>query len=545
MYLKKIELDNTGPIERIKHELPFNEDGTPKPVVFVGQNGAGKSIVLGHIVNAMISAKAELFDDSEIEKGRVYKLRSPQYVKHDQHYSRAKLIFSDDFIQSEIQLNVLKKEFKSKYKYQPPYENWDNMPEDASSDYVNGFHARSKEFEDILNKTTLLFFPSNRFEEPAWLNVDNLVNMTTYLSTKQMKGVSGRKIIDYSPLRENQNWLLDLLYDSFAIERKVQNIQLDEKSPILPLLIDTQGVATITRTEVERFLLKLFQSEPPLTWNVGRRGLRAISLMGNGKVLSNNLFSLSTGQTILLNIFLSIMRDFDLSKGNFSSLAEVKGIVVIDEVDLHLHTKFQHTILPELIALFPKVQFILTSHSPLFLMGLNKKFGDGNFDVIDLPSGSIIDVERFCEFEAAYKYFSDSAEFENNIKEEIAKSQKTILFVEGNTDKDYLTKAADLLGQKELLDEIMIWDANGFGGLDKIWRNFNTKLSDAISQKVVLLYDCDIPKSDGQKGKAYRRIVPIQANTIKKGIENLFPDAAVQRAIQNDPAFVNIEKKSQ
>ena len=240
-------------------------------------------------------------------------------------------------------------------------------------------------------------------------------------------------------------------------------------------------------------------------------------------------------------MFLTIIRDFDLSKGDFSSLTEIKGIVVIDEVDLHLHAKFQHTLLPELITLFPKVQFILTSHSPLFLIGLNKRLGECSFDVIDLPSGSPITVERFSEFESAYKYFSNSTKFESDIKK-IASSQKMTLFVEGSTDKDYLVKAADILNKKELLDEFMIWDANGFGSLEKIWKHFNTKLSDAVPQKIVLLYDCDIPKSNEQKGKVYRRMIPKQANRIGKGIENLFSDATVQKAMKDDPTFIDIDK---
>ena len=65
MYLEFIELRNTGPIEHIEYTLPFNENGNPKPVVFVGENGAGKSIVLAHIANALLIAKSSVFSDSE------------------------------------------------------------------------------------------------------------------------------------------------------------------------------------------------------------------------------------------------------------------------------------------------------------------------------------------------------------------------------------------------------------------------------------------------------------------------------------------------
>lgn len=40
------------------------------------------------------------------------------------------------------------------------------------------------------------------------------------------------------------------------------------------------------------------------------------------------------------------------------------GVVLIDEVDLHLHPAWQHRILGDLHDIFPKVQFIVTTHAP-------------------------------------------------------------------------------------------------------------------------------------------------------------------------------------
>jgi len=46
---------------------------------------------------------------------------------------------------------------------------------------------------------------------------------------------------------------------------------------------------------------------------------------------------------------------------------ETPGIVLIDELDLHLHPAWQHKILEILQNSFPKIQFIVTTHSPLIL----------------------------------------------------------------------------------------------------------------------------------------------------------------------------------
>ncbi len=47
-----------------------------------------------------------------------------------------------------------------------------------------------------------------------------------------------------------------------------------------------------------------------------------------------------------------------------SILTETDGVVLIDEVDLHLHPGWQHHILSDLREIFPKIQFIVTTHAP-------------------------------------------------------------------------------------------------------------------------------------------------------------------------------------
>lgn len=50
-----------------------------------------------------------------------------------------------------------------------------------------------------------------------------------------------------------------------------------------------------------------------------------------------------------------------------------KGIVMIDEVDMHLHPEWQQTVLPDLQKAFPKIQFIVTTHSPQVLSSVDAK----------------------------------------------------------------------------------------------------------------------------------------------------------------------------
>lgn len=54
-------------------------------------------------------------------------------------------------------------------------------------------------------------------------------------------------------------------------------------------------------------------------------------------------------------------------------LFETSGIVLVDEVDLHLHPAWQRTVIPRLARTMPNVQFVFTSHSPLVVGTLHRE----------------------------------------------------------------------------------------------------------------------------------------------------------------------------
>lgn len=58
---------------------------------------------------------------------------------------------------------------------------------------------------------------------------------------------------------------------------------------------------------------------------------------------------------------------------NRVKLVENCGIVLVDEIDLHLHPEWQRTVLPRLAKTFPNLQFIVTSHSPIVVGTLQRE----------------------------------------------------------------------------------------------------------------------------------------------------------------------------
>ncbi len=151
---------------------------------------------------------------------------------------------------------------------------------------------------------------------------------------------------------------------------------------------------------------------------------------------------------------------------------------------------------------------------------------------------------EFSEFESAYQAFTATSTFSDDIRTAIENAQKPIVFVEGTTDEKYIQRAAKLLDQESILEKIEIHDGNGTPGLRKIWDGVGKLPPDLVTQQMVLLYDCEYQGKCENNGNLFKRKIPQESShPIKKGIENLFSKATLERACQYKPAFIDIAPK--
>lgn len=92
--------------------------------------------------------------------------------------------------------------------------------------------------------------------------------------------------------------------------------------------------------------------------------LRMTVLKGN---LEFNVLQLSDGEKCLLAMVGDLARRLTLLNCEVPDPLEGKGVVLIDELDLHLHPGWQRTVVTNLEKTFPNCQFIITTHSPQIL----------------------------------------------------------------------------------------------------------------------------------------------------------------------------------
>ena len=106
-----------------------------------------------------------------------------------------------------------------------------------------------------------------------------------------------------------------------------------------------------------------------------------------------NLERLSDGEKCYITLVLDIARRLSLLNDGTASILDGEQIVLIDEVDLHLHPAWQLMVVSNLEQKFPHCQFFVTSHSPLVLSGLGEQDtlvvlrDGGKLELSDIPYG--------------------------------------------------------------------------------------------------------------------------------------------------------------
>jgi predicted ATPase len=82
---------------------------------------------------------------------------------------------------------------------------------------------------------------------------------------------------------------------------------------------------------------------------------------------------LSDGYQAMLSWIADLLGHAVLDLGKGADPEVLQGVVLLDEIDLHLHPTWQRRIVPILRRTFPKLQFVVTTHSPLVLAGFESE----------------------------------------------------------------------------------------------------------------------------------------------------------------------------
>lgn len=567
MYIDKILVENVGPIEKFLFVPKFNDNGNPLPTVIIGDNGKGKTVLSSYIADSILElAKHNGAYNNVVEKqGAYYKIITSSNIKKGKDYSTVVIsnVDSKKFSYVEKFGKVPIEDVRNDIMSITNYEKIElELKKDKSVKKIIGEIDRD-EIDELFDNNVLCFFPSYRSEKPAWMNKNAVKYNEIYKESQRFNGILNKEIVVEHAEERNSNWVhsviidsllnVNLVNNSYHIEGNIENSQYLKKAKenlekILKLILkaDRVELSMNYRNQNNNFKITYYE---------------LVSKNKNDTVYVqkeiNSLKDLSLGQAVLFNMFASIIRHADINNiHNSVKLSNIKGVVVIDEIDMHLDSEMQNEVLPKLIKLFPKIQFFITSHSPLFLLGMDKEFAN-EYTLIEMPDGREISTERFSEFEKSYKYLNDTKKHEDEINkmlsdkiQEIKNNThvKPLIITEGKTDWIHLKNAYERLKQdgeyKDLdIDFLEYYETMGEDELCKMKDSF-ARIPQTY--KMIFIADRDTDKKDIEnfekdgkyvnwKNNVFTFRIPIpphRVDTPKICIEHYYSDDEIKREFE-------------
>jgi predicted ATP-binding protein involved in virulence len=145
-----------------------------------------------------------------------------------------------------------------------------------------------------------------------------------------------------------------------------------------------------------------------------------------------NILQLSQGERSLLALVGDIARRLAIMNPGLEKPLEGEGIVLIDEIDLHLHPLWQRTVVRRLRETFPNCQFILATHSPLVVSDPD------NVRVLALSAGEIRELPDLYGMDVEQVFL----EIMNTPLRDQALQDKLDVLMEAVQDRDFETANA-------------------------------------------------------------------------------------------------------
>lgn len=332
MQIKNIRLRNFRGMEDVTVEF------APRVNIIVGDNGAGKSSLLKglRILLSNILSEDEHILYAQIQKEDV---RLTSGLIGDA--TTALQYHFPSIIEGDIELHSMVSHCKSARNN----ENSDSVMDNIS-------HIYDKDYDPKLQQHMTQLLNDRNSELPLINYQGDQKNLLSVSSMKQMlPGIIERRqgyacaltgVFDEDII---QNWCLRMELISYQEKRNIAEYENFRRAV-------AQFIGLIDKKESQG---EIYFAADMMTL-----------VYSNGK---NRLplYSLSSGYQSILCMIIELAYRVAIWNPRMSDYQSVEGVVIIDEIDVHLHPKWQWKIIDVLHSMFPKVQFIIATHSPIII----------------------------------------------------------------------------------------------------------------------------------------------------------------------------------
>lgn len=379
MKFESIHLKNFRAFKELK--LDFH----PKLNVIAGINGAGKttildicSIFMSHII-------------SQIERGssqRAIKI-SELDIFNNANESLASANFKDEFINYDTNNFIVLSQVRMGHGKSK------NNEVNALKEYAQFIQENITALEEDYNIPLFAYYKNNRVVLDIPLRVRNKHSFTLLNAYEgSLNGDASFRLL-FEWFREQEDYENE--YKSDILDKNYYNsriLEIDEQIEGWQRLTDEPNENEKTE-EIEKiiealnnlketFIVRLKMQDKELYKETKRnldfvkealqvflpnvldirirRNPLSMVAIKNGSLIQIN--QLSDGEKSLLALVGDIARRLIIANPNLENPLLGEGIVLIDEIELHLHPKWQREVINKLREVFPNIQFILTTHSP-------------------------------------------------------------------------------------------------------------------------------------------------------------------------------------
>ncbi len=440
-YISRIIIYNRAPFDRL--DLSFEENGIS---VLTGVNGQGKTTIESYIVDSWYELIRQhfAFEFKGFEE-TYYRLATRMYVidlaKPSLVYIQYKLGGETvDYLNLEGNLSQIQyNEIVDIPNKKIDFSNFKNDLDKAQRVKIVSSNIKEDKIHEWLNTNVVTSFPSFRYEMPYYLT-EHFKNEYKFKKDSNLSGYLINPLEVVTGIDGVTNWLMDLVLD----------LELYDNARKSTETILWQNISTI----LSAALVSKLKGDKA-RFGLGRRnsGAARISVvkLSDDTQFYPSIFGMSSGELSILSMFVEILRQADNLSTNIK-LEDIQGIVLIDEIDKHLHIKLQKEVLPAMLELFPNVQFIISTHSPFLTMGLAENVKTlQRSKIVDLDQGGMETEPKSMEiYQEVYNMMigenNNFKQLYDDLKTQLKVDSKPLVITEGKTDAKHIKNAIKKLG---------------------------------------------------------------------------------------------------
>lgn len=341
-------------------------DFHPNINVFIGSNASGKTTLLTAIVKSLYSVTKRFVDDG--------------------------VVGNLTLTNNDINYNSISSDIKADYSNFPETENLKfssfiysgiltEETKNKSKEAISSLNQLVNQISNIINVSTMTipiikFYPANRVSSfSIQNNSSERISKIYKISQLETWNNIYHNNLSYSTFAK---WFIENENNELRLQREYRNFDLQSPS-LKSIRIALSKAFELLNFGKYKVISKEFkrQGTSKLTTS-----LVLLNLLTEKEEDINNK---SDGEKAIISLVADIAYNLSLAKDFVSddNFLNSPGVVIVDEIETHLHPKWQREILTILTTVFPNIQFFVATHSPQIVASVTSEsvFVCDNFNV--------------------------------------------------------------------------------------------------------------------------------------------------------------------